>query len=188
MQDDAAQCDDNRRRLVGAAFLGLTVGAGASATTRDGAPAGSTSLPRDVLALQDIEAIKILKARYCRYLDGKQWEELRRLFAPECRFLWLDELADQHLGNALLDVDAFMKRLTEILPPSSRTVHHVYAPEIIITGSSTASGIWAMDDYVTAGPYNFHGYGHYEETYAKIGGDWSLTSWKLTRIRVDDLK
>ena len=30
--------------------------------------------------LCEIEAIKQLKARYCRYLDTKQWDDWRQLF------------------------------------------------------------------------------------------------------------
>ena len=34
----------------------------------------------DAAALHEIEAIKQLKARYCRYLDDKDWDQWRRLF------------------------------------------------------------------------------------------------------------
>ena len=34
----------------------------------------------DVTTLLDIEAIKQLKARYCRYLDAKDWNAWRELF------------------------------------------------------------------------------------------------------------
>jgi len=30
-----------------------------------------------------------------------------------------------------------------------------------------------------------HGYGHYHETYRKIGGEWRIQSMKLTRLRLD---
>jgi 3-phenylpropionate/cinnamic acid dioxygenase small subunit len=37
--------------------------------------------------LNDIESIKQLKARYCRYLDTKDWDRWRELFtdASQCR-------------------------------------------------------------------------------------------------------
>ncbi len=37
----------------------------------------------DTAALLDIEAIKQLKARYCRYLDTKDWQAWRGLFADD---------------------------------------------------------------------------------------------------------
>lgn len=33
--------------------------------------------------LCEIEAIKQLKARYCRYLDTKQWDDWRQLFTDD---------------------------------------------------------------------------------------------------------
>ena len=48
----------------------------------------------------DIESISQLKARYCRFIDTKQWERLRGLFAADARF--------EGFGPALFgaDVDA----------------------------------------------------------------------------------
>jgi SnoaL-like domain len=37
----------------------------------------------DATALRQIESIKQLKARYCRYLDAKDWEAWRNLFADD---------------------------------------------------------------------------------------------------------
>jgi hypothetical protein len=49
------------------------------------AEAGDTlaSNSRDVDSLYEIEAIKQLKARYCRYLDTKDWEAWRTIFADD---------------------------------------------------------------------------------------------------------
>jgi len=32
---------------------------------------------------------------------------------------------------------------------------------------------------------NLRGYGHYEETYVKLDGQWKIKTSKLTRLRVD---
>ena len=37
----------------------------------------------DDTALTDIESIKQLKARYCRYLDTKDWDRWRDLFTDD---------------------------------------------------------------------------------------------------------
>ena len=37
----------------------------------------------DTVALVEIEAIKRLKARYCRHLDAKDWEAWRGVFADD---------------------------------------------------------------------------------------------------------
>jgi hypothetical protein len=71
------------------------------------------------------------------------------------------------------------------------TVHQGYLPEIELTGEGTATGIWAMADYVeTRGehPIRLRGYGHYHERYAKEhDGRWRIAELQLTRLRVDDL-
>jgi hypothetical protein len=68
-------------------------------------------------------------------------------------------------------------------------VHQGHAPEIEITSSTTARGIWAMEDRLRWPPggrfATLDGYGHYHETYEKIAGKWKIKSSKLTRLRVD---
>jgi len=46
--------------------------------------------------------------------------------------------------------------------------------------------MWALEDVVPLAPgVNLRGYGHYPETYQKVGGRWLSTSSKLTRLRED---
>ena len=33
-----------------------------------------------------IEHVRAAKARYCRYVDTKQWDKLSSLFTDDCRF------------------------------------------------------------------------------------------------------
>ena len=40
-------------------------------------------MPDTATTLWEIEAIKQLKARYCRYLDTKQWDDWRTLFTDD---------------------------------------------------------------------------------------------------------
>ena len=49
------------------------------------AAAGDTSAPhpRGIEDLYEVEAIKQLKARYCRYLDTKDWDTWRTIFADD---------------------------------------------------------------------------------------------------------
>lgn len=142
-------------------------------------------------AESDIEAIRQLKARYFRFVDTKQWAELRNLFTGDARFEF------PGLGNfdsPEAGVGAIKQALGE-----ATTVHHGHMPEIEISGD-TASGIWAMDDLVVRGddaspipgyPAEFqpglHGYGHYHETYRREGDGWRIASLKLVRLHVEPL-
>jgi hypothetical protein len=69
------------------------------------------------------------------------------------------------------------------------SVHHGHMPEIELTSSDTATGVWAMEDrlwFPPGSPVEFlHGYGHYHETYRREDGRWRIATLTLTRIRRD---
>ena len=69
------------------------------------------------------------------------------------------------------------------------TVHHGHMPEIEIISSTSAKGIWAMEDVprwpTGAAVKTLHGYGHYHETYRKTEDGWRIQSSRLSRLRVD---
>jgi hypothetical protein len=60
-------------------------------------------------------------------------------------------------------------------------------PEIELLSDTRARGVWAMEDIVDDGDRVVHGYGHYHDTYEKVGGDWRIASVHLTRIRMSQL-
>ena len=134
----------------------------------------------DAATLLEIEAIKQLKARYCRFLDTKDWQAWRGLFSD-------DFLSDTSKagGKIIRGADEFVAFTRKGLR-SQATVHQVHAPEIELTSPTTANGVWALEDVVRFGPgVNLRGYGHYTETYEKVDGQWLFTSSALTRLRED---
>ncbi|HET6732007.1 nuclear transport factor 2 family protein [Mycobacterium sp.] len=132
------------------------------------------------MTTSDIEAIKQLKARYCRYLDTKDWVAWRGLFTDD----FLSDTAESG-GKVIEDADEFVAFTRKSLR-NQATVHQVHAPEIELTSATTARGVWALEDVVRFGPgVNLRGYGHYHETYEKIDGQWRIKSSKLTRLRMD---
>lgn len=148
------------------------------------AAAGDTSAShaRDLESIYEVEAIKQLKARYCRYLDTKDWDTWRTIFADD----FISDTSEAG-GDVITGADAFV-RFTRghIGKPSQPTVHQVHAPEIALTSPTTAVGVWALQDVVRLAPgLNLLGYGHYHETYEKIDGHWYIKSSKLTRLRED---
>jgi hypothetical protein len=136
----------------------------------------------DATGLMAVEAIKQLKARYCRYLDAKDWASWRTLFTE-------DFLSDtsQAGGKRIAGADDFVAFTRKgIGRPAQATAHQVHAPEIELTSETTARGVWALQDVVRFGPgVTLVGYGHYHETYEKIDGQWLIKSSKLTRLRED---
>jgi hypothetical protein len=134
----------------------------------------------EAAALLEIEAIKQVKARYCRYLDTKDWQAWRGLFVDD----FVSDTAEAG-GKLIVGADEFVAFTRESLR-NRATVHQVHAPEIELTSATTARAIWALEDVVRLGPgVNLRGYGHYHEAYEKINGRWLFTSSKLTRLRED---
>lgn len=128
----------------------------------------------------EVEAIKRLKARYCRLLDTKDWQGWRALFSDDFRS---DTSASG--GTVIVGADEFVAFVRKNLGKQP-TVHQVHAPEIELTSATTAVGVWALNDVVRLAPgLNLDGYGHYHETYEKTDGQWQITSSTLTRLRTD---
>jgi hypothetical protein len=138
------------------------------------------SIVTDPVTVLEIEAIKQLKARYCRHLDTKDWEAWRGVFADD----FVSDTAGAG-GDVIVGADDFVAFTRKnIGKPSQPTVHQVHAPEIALTSSTTAVGVWAINDVVQLLPaLSLSAYGHYHETYEKGGGRWRIKTSKLTRLR-----
>jgi len=136
----------------------------------------------DVAALLAIESIKQLKARYCRYLDTKDWDGWRTIFADD----FISDTSEAG-GKVIAGADDFVAFTRKALGrPTQPTAHQVHAPEIELTSATTARGVWALQDVVRFGPgVSLVGYGHYHETYENVAGQWVIKSSKLTRLRED---
>jgi uncharacterized protein (TIGR02246 family) len=130
--------------------------------------------------MDDVEAIKQLKARYFRHLDAKDWAAMRRVFADD---LVMD--TTDAGGRLVHGADEFVAGLGKVLAGTT-TVHHGHMPEIEITSPTTATGIWALHDVVIwPDGTRLEGYGHYHETYEKRDGEWRIKTSTLTRLHTD---
>jgi len=132
--------------------------------------------------LLHFEELRKLKARYCRFVDTKQWEAWRGLFTSDVVFAGLSA------PFATLEefIETQRRRLKDAV-----SVHHCHTAELEITGSATATGIWAMCDYVEY-PWEperrgFIGYGFYDEDYRFEDGGWKISRLRMERLRMDPL-
>ena len=140
-------------------------------------------------ALAHIEAIKQLKARYFRFMDTKQWDDLALVFTEDAEIDVSDDVGEEsgHVRGRLTIAD-FIRQSVE----KAQTVHHGHMPEINLIGPDRAEGIWAMFDYVEfpseeKSRSGLKGYGHYHETYVQRDDRWQIKSMRLVRLRVDSL-
>jgi hypothetical protein len=134
-------------------------------------PAGSDPM--------EIRAIEVLKARYCRCLDTKDWGGFRDLFVDD----FVSDTTDAG-GGVINGRDDFVAFVHKVLGKRV-TVHQVQQPEIDIISATSARGVWAMQDVVRFAPgLTLHGFGHYTEAYEKSAdGNWRIKSSTLTRLR-----
>jgi uncharacterized protein (TIGR02246 family) len=130
--------------------------------------------------MDDLEAIRRLKARYFRTLDTKDWDGLRQLFSDD---VVIDTTASG--GDVVTGADPFISFLRDTLDDTV-TVHQGHTPEIDLTSATTATGVWALHDIVIwPNGMRLDGYGHYHETYEKVDGVWRIASSTLTRLHMD---
>jgi hypothetical protein len=123
--------------------------------------------------LQEIEAIKQLKYRYFRSLDTKSWDEMADCFVEDATSAY-DEGRYAFEGR-----DAILGFLKDALGRASVvTMHHGHHPEITLTGPTTATGIWYLEDLVIDTERNsmLHGAAFYRDEYVKEEGAWKLRS------------
>jgi hypothetical protein len=140
----------------------------------------------DTLARLDaLEQIRVLKARYCRYVDTKDWSGFASLFTDQAMVCFPENNPDW------VPIAAFLPAVDTALL-GGISVHHVHSPEISFQGDVDATGIWAMQDHLffppgVAGLANasrIAGAGHYHETYRRIEGLWLFDRIRLTRLHL----
>ena len=134
------------------------------------------------------EEIKALKARYCRFLDTKDWAGLAALFVDDAV---LD--VTQDTGNPPLEGREAIISQIRFAVDDAATSHQVHTPEITFDDADSATGVWAMQDRVVwqaaksplPGVASITGYGQYHETYRRTAEGWKFAAIRLTRFHVD---
>jgi hypothetical protein len=80
----------------------------------------SDRLERRLRRLEDLEAIRLLDAQYCRVLDAGDWDELADLFIPDGEFVGLgrargrEELRTFFAGLTAAGLTAFWHHVTNL--------------------------------------------------------------------------
>jgi uncharacterized protein (TIGR02246 family) len=124
-------------------------------------------------------AIANLKARYCRFLDGKDWAAYAALFT--------DDVVIDTTGSGGPRMEGREAALASIRTSleNATTCHHVHSPEIEICGNQ-ARAVWAMQDQLSwPNGRKLHGAGHYHELYVREDGVWKIAESRLTRLFVE---
>ncbi|HUJ64233.1 MAG TPA: nuclear transport factor 2 family protein [Acidimicrobiales bacterium] len=135
----------------------------------------------------DVQEIQKLKARYFRFMDTKQWERFGELFTEDLKF-YIEGSPTAGSDQPAFDGRRDLVGYLAASHPAKVTVHQGHMPEIEFTGDDTATGVWAVFDWVDDPGRGgaWQGFGHYHERYVR-GPDrrWRICEVRLTRLRVD---
>jgi len=132
-------------------------------------------LARRIQVLEDIEAIKKLKARYCAYCDNNyDADGLASLFTEDA--IWD---GGERLGRSAgrEAIRSFFQGSPKRLPFA---IHHVTNPFIEVQGD-TATGRWYLFQPCTRAAENRAVWlaARYEEEYVRVGGEWKFRHMRI---------
>jgi hypothetical protein len=131
-------------------------------------------LEQRLRALEDIEAIKKLKARYCAHCDNNyDADGIASLFTKEA--VWDGGSFGKHEGQEAIRI--FFRGAPQIFPFA---IHQVMNPIIEVKGEQ-ATGSWYLFQPATLaeGDQAVWLAARYEEEYVKMGGEWKFKHLKV---------
>lgn len=130
------------------------------------------SLLDRVQRLEDIEAIRRLKARYFNACDRKEVDDIRACFVE----------GPVHIDYGIVGVFADREGLIKVFVdkgchPYVVDLHHGQNAEIDITGADTAKAIWGLYFYQidTSTRVLTQLGGRYDDEYRRINGKWQIS-------------
>lgn len=126
-------------------------------------------LEERITRLEDIEAIRMLQAKYQRCLDSRDFDGVASCFTDD---------ASSSYGNGKMSYegkDAIIKFLCSVMALSRPSTHFIHGGEIDVNGD-TATGIWYLEDHLVAEKYfvELFGAAVYHVSYKKINGKWFI--------------
>jgi hypothetical protein len=140
------------------------------------------ALETELQALRDIEAIKVLKAAYCRAFDTKDWDMWASLMT--------EDVHHDTDGGVIDGRDTVVAMMRDGVDAS--VVHNTHSPVIVLTGPDSATGTWSNEDWVRVdldGKHlALHGCGHYFEDYVRTADGWKISRSVERRLRVDPIE
>lgn len=133
---------------------------------------GTNGIEQRLRRLEDIEAIRALKARYLFCCDRKDPAGMRACFVDGP--LHIDYGAVGAFDNA----DALVKLYTEMACHDHMVeMHHGANPQIEVLDEAHARGTWSLHYFLintqTKAATQLAGY--YEDEYRKVGSDWKIS-------------
>ncbi|MEC9358782.1 MAG: nuclear transport factor 2 family protein [Pseudomonadota bacterium] len=133
-------------------------------------------LLRRIAALEDVEAIRTLKARYLFCCDRKDVDGMRGCFVDGAAHI--DYGAIGRFDNA----DALVAVFRELgCHEHMVEMHHGVNPQIRVLGDTAAAGTWGLHYFLidTQAQRCTQLAGYYEDEYRKEGGAWKISATRF---------
>lgn len=134
------------------------------------------ALSRRIQALEDISAIKELKAAYWTNLDRQRFDDVRDCFLPK------GAVIDMEGVPRCNDREDFLKIVqTQGGKPGTYNMHHGHNARIKMTGPDTAEGMWDSFFYgIDVGTrVTIQLSGEYNDVYVREGGRWWIKTLRF---------
>jgi hypothetical protein len=131
-----------------------------------------------------IDQVRQAKARYCRYVDTRQWDAFVNLFIPSPDVRIYDAAGELLVAFSSREVFAAASR--DYLA-GAQSIHQLHNDELTQVSESDIRAIWSMEDYILfpdaadGRPSRHHGYGHYHENWVLTDDGWRIASLELRR-------
>ena len=145
--------------------------------------------------LSSIDTFRQLKAQYFRGVDTCDGDLVRSILAADCVLDYMGCCTDPATGTDYIPAMNVILRGRDSWVSDGMaklgivSVHQGHDFEVEFLNDTMAKGIWSMTDrlyFPQGGDFSLMtGYGHYHETYEKVGGAWQIKTMHITRIRVE---
>jgi hypothetical protein len=145
-------------------------------------------MKNDLATLDLFEQIRSAKARYCRFLDTKQWAAFAELLMPAPAIRMFDP-AGESIAT-FENREAFVASAEAFLA-GAQSIHQVHNDELSHVSESEVRAIWSMEDCIvfpldaSDRPARMRGYGHYHETWLRTPDGWRITRLELRRTLLE---
>jgi hypothetical protein len=131
------------------------------------------------------DQIRSAKARYCRFIDTKQWDAFAALMIPAPSIRFYDP--EGALFASFDEREPFVAASSGFLG-KGRSIHQIHNEELTQVSDTEIRAIWSMEDYIVfpdGSAPSVNGFGHYHETWIRTADGWRLAALELRRTIVE---
>ncbi len=134
-----------------------------------------TGLETRIQRIEDIEAIKKLRAKYCYAVDEKRLDDVMTLFSDNAKL----DFWPSHQCDMQEDIRRFYG---ESVPSRLPFFMHMAQNAVVDVEGETGTRVWYVLLPATSGQTGEATWsaGKYDETYVKIDGEWRFSSIKCS--------